>query len=86
MTAQLQQINSNNIATTEEKEVAINNVNTHKQDALDDINSASSTQDVRTTQQNGINTINQDQPNAVKKKVTRMQLSQKAQEKKDQIG
>ncbi|MBL7565010.1 DUF1542 domain-containing protein [Staphylococcus saccharolyticus] len=30
MTGQLQQINSNNIVTTEEKEAAINNVNTHK--------------------------------------------------------
>lgn len=64
--AQQQQINSNNKATTEEKEEALNRVNTHKQDALSNINNAHSNQEVQTAQQNGVNAINQDQPEALK--------------------
>lgn len=80
--SQIQQINANNKATNEEKEAAINNVNTHKQQALNDITSAHSNSDVQNAQQNGVNTINQDQPNAVKKDQAISELNQKAQERK----
>ena len=69
--AQNQQINSNNMATTEEKEDALNQVEAHKQAAIATINQAQSTQQVSEAKNNGINTINQDQPNAVKKNNTK---------------
>ena len=55
------------MATTEEKEDALNQVEAHKQAAIATINQAQSTQQVSEAKNNGINTINQDQPNAVKK-------------------
>ena len=64
--AQQQQINSNNNATTEEKQEALANVNTHKQEALSNIDKSHSNQEVQTAQQNGVNTINQDHPQALK--------------------
>ncbi|MCC3754475.1 SasC/FmtB family protein [Staphylococcus capitis] len=80
--SQVQQINANNKATTEEKAAAINSVNTHKQEALNNITNAHSNSDVQNAQQNGVNTINQDQPNAVKKDQAISELNQKAQERK----
>ena len=69
--AQNQQINSNNMATTEEKQDALNQVEAHKQATIANINQAQSTQQVSEAKNNGINTINQDQPNAVKKNNTK---------------
>lgn len=79
--AQQEQINSNNKATTEEKEEALNKVNTHKQNALSNINNAHSNQEVQTAQQNGVNAINQDQPEALKKPQATSELNQNAQTK-----
>lgn len=84
--AQNQQINSNNMATTEEKEDALNQVEAHKQAAIATINQAQSTQQVSEAKNNGINTINQDQPNAVKKNNTKTILEQKGNEKKSAIA
>ncbi|MGZ9591784.1 SasC/FmtB family protein [Staphylococcus epidermidis] len=84
--AQNQQINSNNMATTEEKEDALNQVEAHKQAAIATINQAQSTQQVSEAKNNGINTINQDQPNAVKKNNTKIILEQKGNEKKSAIA
>lgn len=82
VTSQIQQINANNKATNEEKETAINNVYAHKQEALNNVTNAHSNSDVKNVQQDGINTINLDQPNAVKKDQAILELSQKAQERK----
>lgn len=84
--AQNQQINSNNMATTEEKEDALNQVEAHKQATIATINQAQSTQQVSEAKNNGINTINQDQPNAVKKNNTKTILEQKGNEKKSAIA
>lgn len=84
--AQQEQINSNNKATTEEKEEALNKVNTHKQNALSNINNAHSNQEVQTAQQNGVNAINQDQPEALKKPQATSELNQNAQTKKQDIN
>ncbi|EKS37960.1 SasC/FmtB family protein [Staphylococcus epidermidis] len=84
--AQNQQINSNNMATTEEKQDALNQVEAHKQVAIANINQAQSTQQVSEAKNNGINTINQDQPNAVKKNNTKTILEQKGNEKKSAIA
>ena len=65
------------MATTEEKEDALNQVEAHKQAAIATINQAQSTQQVSEAKNNGINTINQDQPNAVKKNNTKTILEQK---------
>ena len=83
--AQNQQINSNNMATTEEKEDALNQVEAHKA-AIATINQAQSTQQVSEAKNNGINTINQDQPNAVKKNNTKTILEQKETRKKSAIA
>ncbi|MCK8659458.1 DUF1542 domain-containing protein, partial [Pseudomonas umsongensis] len=64
------------------KETAINNVYAHKQEALNNVTNAHSNSDVKNVQQDGINTINLDQPNAVKKDQAILELSQKAQERK----
>ncbi|MCG2111252.1 DUF1542 domain-containing protein [Staphylococcus epidermidis] len=84
--AQNQQINSNNMATTEEKQDALNQVEAHKQATIANINQAQSTQQVSEAKNNGINTINQDQPNAVKKNNTKTLLEQKGNEKKSAIA
>lgn len=84
--AQNQQINSNNMATTEEKQDALNQVEAHKQATITNINQAQSTQQVSEARNNGINTINQDQPNAVKKNNTKTLLEQKGNEKKSAIA
>ncbi|MCG1616033.1 DUF1542 domain-containing protein [Staphylococcus epidermidis] len=84
--AQNQQINSNNMATTEEKQDALNQVEAHKQVTIANINQAQSTQQVSEAKNNGINTINQDQPNAVKKNNTKTLLEQKGNEKKSAIA
>lgn len=81
-TSQLQQITANSNATNEEKEVARNNVASHKQQALTNIDLAHSNQEVQSAQQEGINTINQDLPNAVKKNKAIEDLRRKVQEKK----
>ena len=81
-----QQINSNNMATTEEKQDALNQVEAHKQATIANINQAQSTQQVSEAKNNGINTINQDQPNAVKKNNTKTLLEQKGNEKKSAIA
>ena len=47
------------MATTEEKEDALNQVEAHKQAAIATINQAQSTQQVSEAKNNGINTINQ---------------------------
>ncbi|MCM3497772.1 SasC/FmtB family protein [Staphylococcus capitis] len=82
VTSQIQQINANNKATNEEKETAINNVYAHKQEALNNVTNAHSNSDVKNVQQDGVNTINLDQPNAIKKDQAILELSQKAQERK----
>lgn len=84
--AQNQQINSNNMATTEEKQDALNQVEAHKQATIANINQAQSTQQVSEAKNNGINTINQDRPNAVKKNNTKTLLEQKGNEKKSAIA
>lgn len=84
--SQQQQINSNNNATTEEKEAAINNVDVHKQEALNNINNAHSTEEVQTAKRNGISTINEDHPEALKKAQAILELNQRAQEKRQNIN
>lgn len=84
--AQQQQINSNNHATTEEKQEALTNVNTHKQEALSNIDKSHSNHEVQTAQQNGINTINQDHPQALKKPQAISELNQSAELKKQNIN
>ena len=83
--AQNQQINSNNMATTEEKQDALNQVEAQAS-YNSNINQAQSTQQVSEAKNNGINTINQDQPNAVKKNNTKTLLEQKGNEKKSAIA
>ena len=74
------------MAATEEKEDALNQVEAHKQAAIAAINQAQSTQQVSEAKNNGINTINQDQPNAVKKNNTKTILEQKETRKKSAIA
>ena len=49
---------------------------------MNNVTNAHSNSDVKNVQQDGINTINLDQPNAVKKDQAILELSQKAQERK----
>lgn len=65
-TAKKQQINQNTNATTEEKQVALNQVDQELANAINNINQADTNAEVAQAQQSGTQALNAIQPNIVK--------------------
>ncbi|MEN0201961.1 LPXTG-anchored aggregation protein SasC [Staphylococcus aureus] len=75
-TAKKQKINQNTNATTEEKQVALNQVNQELATAINNINQADTNAEVDQAQQLGTKAINAIQPNIVKKPAALAQINQ----------
>ncbi|PZJ30012.1 peptidase [Staphylococcus aureus] len=75
-TAKKQEINQNTNATTEEKQVALNQVDQELATAINNINQADTNADVDQAQQLGTKAINAIQPNIVKKPAALAQINQ----------
>ncbi|HDK9532685.1 TPA: LPXTG-anchored repetitive surface protein SasC [Staphylococcus aureus] len=75
-TAKKQEINQNTNATTEEKQVALNQVDQELATAINNINQADTNAEVDQAQQLGTKAINAIQPNIVKKPVALAQINQ----------
>ncbi|EOA9414169.1 LPXTG-anchored aggregation protein SasC [Staphylococcus aureus] len=75
-TAKKQEINQNTNATTEEKQVALNQVDQELATAINNINQADTNAEVDQAQQLGTKAINAIQPNIVKKPATLAQINQ----------
>ncbi len=75
-TAKKQEINQNTNATTEEKQVALNQVDQELATAINNINQADTNAEVDQTQQLGTKAINAIQPNIVKKPAALAQINQ----------
>ncbi|HAR3598281.1 TPA: LPXTG-anchored repetitive surface protein SasC [Staphylococcus aureus] len=75
-TAKKQEINQNTNATTEEKQVALNQVDQELATAINNINQADTNAEVDQAQQLGTKTINAIQPNIVKKPAALAQINQ----------
>lgn len=75
-TAKKQEINQNTNATTEEKQVALNQVDQELATAINNINQADTNAEVDQAQQLGIKAINAIQPNIVKKPAALAQINQ----------
>lgn len=84
--SQKQLIQGNNNATTEERQKAIEEVEKHKESALNNIRTAQSTQDVKTAEREGINTINNDVPETLVKEQARQALNTKASEQRNAVN
>lgn len=75
-TAKKQEINQNTNATTEEKQIALNQVDQELAAALNNINQADTNAEVDQAQQLGAQAINAIQPNIVKKPAALAQINQ----------
>ncbi|MFK3493844.1 LPXTG-anchored repetitive surface protein SasC [Staphylococcus aureus] len=75
-TAKKQEINQNTNATTEEKQVALNQVDQELATAINNINQADTNGEVDQAQQLGTNAINAIQPNIIKKPAALAQINQ----------
>ncbi|HHA6687783.1 TPA: LPXTG-anchored aggregation protein SasC [Staphylococcus aureus] len=75
-TAKKQEINQNTNATTEEKQVALNQVDQELETAINNINQADTNAEVDQAQQLGTKAINAIQPNIVKKPAALAQINQ----------
>ncbi|HFE7049134.1 TPA: LPXTG-anchored aggregation protein SasC [Staphylococcus aureus] len=75
-TAKKQEINQNTNATTEEKQVALNQVDQELATAINNINQADTNTEVDQAQQLGTKAINAIQPNIVKKPAALAQINQ----------
>lgn len=75
-TAKKQEINQNTNATTEEKQVALNQVDQELATAINNINQADTNAEVDQAQQLGAQAINAIQPNIVKKPAALAQINQ----------
>lgn len=75
-TAKKQEINKNTNATTEEKQVALNQVDQELATAINNINQADTNAEVDQAQQLGTKAINAIQPNIVKKPAALAQINQ----------
>ncbi|HFN8929044.1 TPA: SasC/FmtB family protein [Staphylococcus aureus] len=75
-TAKKQEINQNTNATTEEKQVALNQVDQELATAINNINQADANAEVDQAQQLGTKAINAIQPNIVKKPAALAQINQ----------
>lgn len=75
-TAKKQEINQNTNATTEEKQVALNQVDQELATAINNINQADTNAEVDQSQQLGTKAINAIQPNIVKKPAALAQINQ----------
>ncbi|HGN7121140.1 TPA: LPXTG-anchored aggregation protein SasC [Staphylococcus aureus] len=75
-TAKKQEINQNTNATTEEKQVALNQVDQELATAINNINQADTNAEVDQAQQLGTKAINSIQPNIVKKPAALAQINQ----------
>ncbi|NGK96252.1 LPXTG-anchored repetitive surface protein SasC [Staphylococcus aureus] len=75
-TAKKQEINQNTNATTEEKQVALNQVDQELATAINNINQADTNAEVDQAQQLGTQAINAIQPNIVKKPAALAQINQ----------
>ncbi|HGO1443763.1 TPA: LPXTG-anchored aggregation protein SasC [Staphylococcus aureus] len=75
-TAKKQEINQNTNATTEEKQVALNQVDQELATAINNINEADTNAEVDQAQQLGTKAINAIQPNIVKKPAALAQINQ----------
>ncbi|MBH4786868.1 LPXTG-anchored repetitive surface protein SasC [Staphylococcus aureus] len=75
-TAKKQEINQNTNATTEEKQVALNQVDQELATAINNINQADTNAEVNQAQQLGTKAINAIQPNIVKKPAALAQINQ----------
>ncbi|HHA0169329.1 TPA: LPXTG-anchored aggregation protein SasC [Staphylococcus aureus] len=75
-TAKKQKINQNTNATTEEKQVALNQVDQELATAINNINQADTNAEVDQAQQLGTKSINAIQPNIVKKPAALAQINQ----------
>ncbi|SHB97840.1 LPXTG-motif cell wall anchor domain-containing protein [Staphylococcus aureus] len=75
-TAKKQEINQNTDATTEEKQVALNQVDQELATAINNINQADTNAEVDQAQQLGTKAINAIQPNIVKKPAALAQINQ----------
>lgn len=75
-TAKKQEINQNTNATTEEKQIALNQVDQELAAALNNINQADTNGEVNQAQQLGAQAINAIQPNIVKKTAALAQINQ----------
>ncbi|HGO3549699.1 TPA: LPXTG-anchored aggregation protein SasC [Staphylococcus aureus] len=75
-TAKKQEINQNTNATTEEKQVALNQVDQESATAINNINQADTNAEVDQAQQLGTKAINAIQPNIVKKPAALAQINQ----------
>lgn len=75
-TAKKQEINQNTNATTEEKQVALNQVDQELATAINNINQADTNAEVDQAQQLGTKAINAIQPNIVKKPAVLAQINQ----------
>ncbi|HFJ5228365.1 TPA: LPXTG-anchored aggregation protein SasC [Staphylococcus aureus] len=76
VTAKKQEINQNTNATTEEKQVALNQVDQELATAINNINQADTNAEVDQAQQLGTKAINAIQPNIVKKPAALAQINQ----------
>ncbi|HCZ7159196.1 TPA: LPXTG-anchored repetitive surface protein SasC [Staphylococcus aureus] len=85
-TAKKQEINQNTNATTEEKQVALNQVDQELATAINNINQADTNAEVDQAQQLGTKAINAIQPNIVKKPAALAQINQHYNAKLDEIN
>lgn len=85
-TAKKQQINQNTNATTEEKQVALNQVDQELANAINNINQADTNAEVAQAQQSGTQALNAIQPNIVKKPEAIAQINQHYNAKLAQIN
>ncbi|HAR3604243.1 TPA: LPXTG-anchored repetitive surface protein SasC [Staphylococcus aureus] len=85
-TAKKQEINQNTNATTEEKQVALNQVDQELATAINNINQADTNAEVDQAQQLGTKAINAIQPNIVKKPAALAQINQQYNAKLAEIN
>lgn len=85
-TAKKQEINQNTNATTEEKQVALNQVDQELATAINNINQADTNAEVDQAQQLGTKAINAIQPNIVKKPAALAQINQHYNAKLSEIN
>jgi len=85
-TAKKQEINQNTNATTEEKQVALNQVDQELATAINNINQADTNAEVDQAQQLGTKAINAIQPNIVKKPAALAQINQHYNDKLAEIN
>lgn len=83
---QINQINANPDATTEEKEAAVQKVTIAKNNALQSINESHTNQDVQDAENRGVDAINNIAPETLVKQNAKQAIEQKAQEQINSIN